>query len=41
MTRSDGRKADELRPIKITPDFLAHPMSSVLMEMGGTKVIKP
>lgn len=39
MTRSDGRKADELRPIKITPDFLAHPMSSVLMEMGGTKVI--
>ncbi len=39
MTRSDGRKADELRPVKITPDFLTHPMSSVLMEMGGTKVI--
>lgn len=39
MTRSDGRKADEMRPIKITPDFLAHPISSVLMEMGGTKVI--
>ena len=39
MTRSDGRKADELRPLKITPDFLAHPMSSVLIEMGGTKVI--
>ncbi|MBR1965296.1 MAG: ribonuclease PH [Lentisphaeria bacterium] len=39
MTRSDGRKADELRPVKITPGFLAHPVSSVLMEMGGTKVI--
>ena len=39
MTRSDGRKADELRPVRITPDYLAHPMSSVLMEMGGTKVI--
>lgn len=39
MARIDGRKFDELRPIKITENFLAHPLSSVLLEVGGTKVI--
>lgn len=37
--RSDGRKADELRPTKITRNFLKNPEGSVLIEMGETKVI--
>lgn len=38
--RPDGRKKpDDLRPIKITTDYLSHPMASVLIEVGGTKVI--
>ncbi len=39
MTRIDGRAPDELRKIVIRPKFLAHPLSSVLIECGGTKVI--
>jgi len=39
MKRSDGRLPDQLRKVKITPDFLSHPIGSVLAEMGGTKVI--
>ncbi|MEK6557000.1 MAG: ribonuclease PH [Candidatus Margulisiibacteriota bacterium] len=37
--RVDGRKVNELRPIKITRDYLLHPHGSVLMECGNTKVI--
>ncbi len=39
MKRIDGRKFDELRKIKFTKDYLAHPLASVLIEAGGTKVI--
>ncbi len=39
MTRIDGRKYDEIRPVKITKDYLIHPEGSVLIEMGNTKVI--
>ncbi len=39
MNRVDGRKTDELRPVKITKDYLIHPDASVLIEMGNTKVI--
>lgn len=39
MNRVDERKADELRPVKITKDYLIHPDASVLIEMGNTKVI--
>ncbi len=39
MKRSDGRQAHELRPIKITPHFLAAPAGSVLIEMGNTRVV--
>lgn len=39
MKRIDARQADQLRKIRITKDFLSHPISSVLIEMGGTKVI--
>ena len=37
--RKDGRKNDELRPIKITTDYIIHPEGSVLIEWGNTKVI--
>ncbi len=37
--RADGRAADQLRPIKITRDYLRHPEGSVLVEFGDTKVI--
>lgn len=39
MTRHDGRKPDELRPIKITTNYLANPAGSCLIEMGKTRVL--
>jgi len=38
MMRSSGRKWDELRPIKISNQYLQH-AASVLVEFGNTKVI--
>ena len=38
MTRQDGRAYDELRPIKITTDFVKFPEGSCLIECGDTKV---
>jgi ribonuclease PH len=37
--RTDGRAADELRPVRITPDFLPHAEGSALIEVGQTRVI--
>ena len=37
--RKNGRKANELRDIKIIKDFISHPEGSVLVEFGQTKVI--
>ena len=37
--RPDGRRADELRAVKITPDFMKTADGSCLIEMGGTRVI--
>lgn len=37
--RSDGRANDQLRPLKLTPDFLPTAEGSVLIEMGQTRVI--
>jgi ribonuclease PH len=37
--RTDGRAANELRPVKITPGFLPYAEGSVLIEMGQTRVI--
>lgn len=37
--RSENRKNDEMRQVKIERDYLLHPYGSVLMEMGDTKVI--
>jgi ribonuclease PH len=39
MKRIDERKLDELRPVKITTDYIINANGSVLMEMGNTRVI--
>lgn len=39
MTRPDGRAADELRAVGLTPGFMPNAEGSCLAEMGGTKVI--
>ncbi|MBI1725832.1 MAG: ribonuclease PH, partial [Candidatus Rokubacteria bacterium] len=37
--RRGGRASDQLRPVRITRDYLRHPEGSVLVEFGDTKVI--
>jgi ribonuclease PH len=37
--RTDGRKAGDLRPIRVTPGVQKHAEGSVLFELGETKVI--
>ena len=37
--RKDGRKNNELRPVKFTKDFTKNALGSVLVEFGDTKVI--
>jgi glutamate racemase len=37
--RTDGRALDQLRSVKITPDYLPYAEGSVLIEMGLTRVI--
>ena len=37
--RVDGRRPDEMRPLKMTPGFLKYPEGSVLIEVGDTRVI--
>lgn len=39
MARSDGRKDDDLRTVKITRGFQQHPAGSVLIEFGNTRVL--
>ena len=39
VTRIDGRAPDELRPIKITTDFVKFAEGSCLIECGNTKVL--
>jgi ribonuclease PH len=39
MTRADGRRNDELRPITITRGWLDHAAGSVLVEFGRTRVL--
>ncbi len=38
-TRGDGRNADELRPLEFGLDFQYHPVGSVLVRCGGTRVL--
>src|SRR5690242_13418792 len=37
--RSDNRSPDQLRPVKMTPDFITTAEGSVLIEVGNTRVI--
>lgn len=37
--RNDGRTSNQMRPIRITPNFTKHAAGSVLVEFGDTKVI--
>ena len=37
--RADNRLAEQLRPSRITPNYIAHAEGSVLVEAGRTKVI--
>lgn len=37
--RNDGRAADQMRTVKITPDFVSTAEGSVLIEIGQTRVI--
>ncbi len=39
FVRSDGRRVDELRSVRITPGYLPHAEGSALIEMGQTRVI--
>ena len=39
MTRQDGRRADQLRPIEVVADFLEQPHASVLWKQGKTIVL--
>jgi ribonuclease PH len=39
MLRSDKRRADQLRPIKLTPAWARHAEGSCLIEIGATKVL--
>ncbi len=39
MLRVDGRKADQLRPVKITRHYNKHAEGSALIEIGDTRVL--
>ena len=39
MKRADGRSCDEMRPVRITTDFVKFPEGSALIECGDTKVL--
>lgn len=39
LIRFDSRRKDQVRPVKVTRNFIKHAEGSVLFEMGDTKVI--
>ena len=39
MSRADGRRPDELRPLRLEPNWLEQPHGSVLYSQGKTKVL--
>ena len=39
MSRRDGRRPDQLRPLEIVPDFLEQPHGSALLTQGKTRVL--
>ena len=38
-SRPDGRRARELRPVEIMPNYLRHAEGSALIAFGGTRVL--
>jgi ribonuclease PH len=39
VSRADGRRPDQLRPVEIVPDFLEQPHGAVLYAQGKTRVL--
>jgi len=39
MSRVDGRKNDQLRPVSFEPDFVEYPEGSLLISFGKTRVL--
>ncbi|KMP12409.1 ribonuclease PH [Candidatus Nitromaritima sp. SCGC AAA799-C22] len=39
MSRSSGRSINHIREVKVTKNYITHPDGSVLIQMGGTKVL--
>jgi len=39
VSRNDGRRPDDLRPLELLPDYLEQPHGSVLFSQGMTKVL--
>jgi len=39
MERHDGRRPDQLRPVKVTRRYLKHAHGSCILELGDTKVL--
>ena len=39
MTRADGRRTDELRPLELQVDYLEQPQGSALISLGRTRVL--
>ena len=39
MSRIDGRQDDEIREFNFSYDFQTHPLSSILVSFGGTRVL--
>src|SRR5246500_1183576 len=39
FVRSDGRSSEQIRAVKIVPDFISQAEGSVLIELGKTRVI--
>jgi len=39
VSRNDGRRPNELRPLELLPDYLEQPHGSVLFSQGKTKVL--
>jgi ribonuclease PH len=39
VTREDGRRPDELRPLELDVDYLEQPQGSALISVGRTRVL--
>lgn len=39
IVRVDGRRADEIRPLSITPNYLQYAEGSAMIELGNTRVL--